>query len=160
MLTLNFLLALFVQQVPLTPAPPPPPSTAGQKVVVCLHGGATLTVEDPEFGGFIDGRSGDAVLIYREHSFHGQLPVKTISRIEFLPHKKRKPFPLKVTLRNGEELNVETERRNFMEIKGKSELGIVTIKHPDPINTPLKLTTRKPNRKKDLTIQYLEFPAS
>ena len=88
------------------------------------------------------------------------MPVKTISRIEFGPYRKGKPFPMKVTLKSGEELDVESERRDFVEIKGKSELGTVTIKHPDPISVPVRITTRKPNRKKDLTIQYLEFPSS
>ncbi len=119
-----------------------------------------VTIDNPEFTGFIDGRNGDAVLIYRERTFHGEIPVKTISRIEFGEYKKGKPFAMKVTLRNGDELDVESERRDFVEIKGKSEFGTVTIKHPDPISAPLKISVGKPNRKKDLTIQYLEFPAS
>jgi hypothetical protein len=157
----NILLTVMLQQTaPVVPAPSTPPSTAGQKVVVGLDDGMTVTVENPEYGGFIDGRSGDAVLMYREKAFHGEMPLKTISRIDFGPYKKGKPFPLKVKLRTGEELNVESERRDFIEIRGKSEYGTVTIKHPDPVSVPVKLTTRKPNRKKDLTIQYLEFPAS
>ena len=161
MLILNLLLTLFVQQIPAVPTPSPTASTiAGQKVVVGLDDGMKVTVESPEFSGFIDGRSGEAVLMYREKSFHGEMPLKTISRIDFGEYKKGKPFSLKVKLRTGEELNVESERRDFVEIRGRSEFGIVTIKHPDPISAPVKLTTRKPNRKKDLTIQYLEFPTS
>jgi hypothetical protein len=161
MLISNIFLMLLLQQAPAAiPTPSAPPSTAGQKVVVGLDDGMTVTVENPEYGGFIDGRSGDAVLIYREKTFHGEMPLKTISRIDFGPYKKGRPFSLKVKLRTGEELNVESERRDYVEIHGKSEFGTVTIKHPDPVSAPVKLTTRKPNRKKDLTIQYLEFPAS
>src|ERR1051325_1470330 len=133
---------------------------AVQTVVVGLNGGTTITVASPEFNGFIDGRGGDAVLTYREGTLHGQMPVRTISRIEFGPYKKGRPFPLKVTLRNGEQVYVESEQRDFVTIKGQTDFGTVTIKHPDPIAVPLKITTHKPNRKKSLTIQYLEFPAS
>ena len=85
---------------------------------------------------------------------------RTIAKIEFGPYRKDKPFSLKVTLRNGDQLDVETERRDFVSIKGRTEFGTVTIKHPDPISATVRLSTKKPNRKKDLTIQYLEFPAS
>src|SRR5207302_7119259 len=156
------LLFVLLFQTPQTPIQPvaTPQAAAGQTVIVGLDDGMKVRVENPEFTGFIDGRSGDAVLMYRERNFHGQMPVKTISRIEFGPYRKGKPFPMKVTLKSGEELDVESERRDFVEIKGKSELGTVTIKHPDPISVPVRITTRKPNRKKDLTIQYLEFPSS
>jgi len=88
------------------------------------------------------------------------MPIKTISRIDFGRYIKGKPFPMTVTLRNGEKLQVESERRDFVTLKGKTDFGTVTINHPDPISTPLRLTTRKPNRKKDLTIQYLEIPGA
>ena len=159
MLTLNFLLMFFLQ-APQTPAVLPTPASAGQTVIVGLDGGTKVTVENPEFAGFIEGRNGDAVLIYRERKFHGEMPVKTISRIEFGPYKKGQPFPMKVTLRNGGQLEVESERRDFVSIKGRTDFGIVTIKHPDPVSVPLKLSVQKPNRQNDLTIQYLEFPAS
>jgi len=45
-------------------------------------------------------------------------------------------------------------------VRGKTDFGIVTIKHPDPLSVPLRITTRSPNRKNNLTIQYLEFPTS
>jgi len=45
-------------------------------------------------------------------------------------------------------------------VRGKTNFGIVTIKHPDPLSAPLRLSTRSANRKNDLTIQYLEFPTS
>src|SRR6267378_2596001 len=161
MLVWNLLLMLLFQ----TPQPPVQQvatvqAAAGQTVIVGLDDGMKVTVQSPEFSGFIDGRSGDAVLMYRERNFHGEMPLKTISRIDFGPYKRGKPFPMTVTLRNGDQLEVESERRDFVEIKGKSEFGLVTIKHPDPVSVPVKLTTRKPDRKKDLTIQYLEFPAS
>ncbi len=158
---LNLLLVLLLQapQTPLAPAPPAS-STASLTVVVGLNDGMKLTVQDPEFSGFIEGRSGDAVLMYREKDFHGEMPLKTVSRIEFGSYKRGKPFPLKVMLRSGEQLDVESERRDFMTIRGKTDFGIVTIRHPDPVSGRVQLTTRKPSRKNDLTIQYLEFPAS
>ncbi len=156
------LLFVLLFQTPQTPIQPVATlqAAAGQTVIVGLDDGMIVKVENPEFTGFIDGRSGDAVLMYRERNFHGEMPLKTISRIEFGPYKRGRPFPMKVTLRNGDQLDVESERRDFVEIRGKSEFGTVTIKHPDPVSVPVKLTTRKPDRKKDLTIQYLEFPAS
>ena len=158
---LNLLLVLLLQ-VPQAPQTPPPPvsSTASLTVVVGLNDGVKLTVQDPEFSGFIEGRSGDAVLMYREKDFHGEMPLKTVSRIEFGSYRKGKPFPMKVMLRNGDQLDVKSERRDFMTLRGRTDFGIVTVRHPDPVSGPLRLTTRKPNRKKDLTIQYLEFPAS
>src|SRR6266850_840298 len=153
MLVSSFILMVLFQ----TPQAPVQPvvilqAAAGQTVIVGLDDGMKVTVQNPEFTGFIDGRSGDAVLMYRERNFHGEMPLKTISRIEFGPYKRGKPFLMKVMLRSGEQLDVESERRDFVEIKGRSEFGTVTIKHPDPLSVPLKLTTRKPNRKKDLTI--------
>lgn len=149
MLILDLLFVLLLQ----TPTP-------GQKVVVGLGDGQQIVVENPEFSGFIEGRNGDAVLMYRQQNFHGEMPMKTISRIEFGAYKKGKPFPMIVTLRNGQKLEVQSERRDFVTLKGKTDFGSVTIKHPDPVSAPVKLSTKRPNRKKDLTIQYLEIPAS
>jgi len=134
--------------------------TPGAAVVVGLDDGQKLVVENPEFSGFIEGRSREAVLAYRKEKFHGEIPLNTIQRIYFGKYKKGKPFPLTVTLKNGQKLEVQSERRDFVAVKGKTDFGIVTIKHPDPLSSPLKLSTKKPNRKDDLTIQYLEFPAS
>ena len=131
-----------------------------QTVIVGMDDGMKVTFQTPDFTGFIEGRGTDALLLYHEGTFHGEMPLKNIARIDFGRYKKGKPFELKVTLRNGDELNVETERRDFVTIRGKTELGVVTIKHPDPLAAPVKLTTGKPNRKKSLTIQYLEFPTS
>jgi hypothetical protein len=149
------MLLTLVLSVLLQAAPAAPP----QMVVVGMEDGVKVTFDAPDFSGFIDGHSTDAVLIYRERNLHGEMPLKTISRIDFAPYQKGKPFQLKVTLRNGDELKVETEHRDFVMIKGKTDQGTVIIKHPDPISPPTKLSTSKPNRKKSLTIQYLEFPA-
>ena len=149
MLILNLFLAVLLQ----TPAP-------AQKVVVGLSDGQQLVVENPEFSGFIQGRDGDAILMYRRENVHGEMPVKTISRIEFGAYEKGKPFAMTVTLRSGQKLEVHSERRDFVTLRGKTDFGTVTIKHPDPVSAPVKLSIKKPDRKKDLTIQYLEFPAS
>ena len=99
MLTLNFVFALLFQ-APQAATPPPPqstvPATAGRTVIVGLEDGMKVAVENPEFSGFIDGRSGDAVLLYRERAFHGEMRVRTIAKIEFEPYKRGKPFPLKI----------------------------------------------------------------
>lgn len=145
---LSFLL-MFLLQTP-----------ASQTVVVGLGDGQQLVVENPEFAGFIEGRSGDAVLMYRQQTFHGEMPMRAIARIEFGAYKKGQPFPMTVTLKNGQKLEVVSERRDFVTLKGRTEFGTVTIKHPDPVSAPVKLGTKKPNRKDDLTIQYLEFPGA
>jgi len=146
---MNLFLALFLQ----TPVP-------AEKVVVGLTDGERIVVENPEFSGFIQGRSPAAVLTYRREKLHGQMPANAISRIEFGKYQKGKPIAITVTLRSGETLQVQSERHDFLTLRGKTDRGTVLIKHPDPVSVPLKLTTKKPNRKKDLTIQYLEFPAS
>lgn len=148
MMILSFLLVLLFQ----TPAVP--------TVVVGLDDGQQLVVENPEFAGFIEGRSGDAVLLYRHENFHGELPMRAVSRIDFGQYRRGRPYSMTVTLRNGRKLEVESERRDFVTLKGRTEFGIVTINHPDPITYPLRLSTRKPDRKNDLTIQYLEFPGA
>jgi hypothetical protein len=146
---LNLLLAFMLQ----TPTP-------GQKVVVGLDHGQEVTVQDPEFTGFIEGRSGDAVLLYHQAHLHGEMPLKTIARIQFGRYKRGKPFSLIVTLRNGQTLQVESERRDFVSLRGKTDFGVITIKQPDPTSNPVNLSTGKTNRRKDLTIQYLEIPTS
>jgi hypothetical protein len=134
----------------------PPPS---QKVIVGLLDGQQVVIENPDFSGFIQGRAGAAVLIYRHNNFHGEMPVTTISRIEFGRYRKGQPFAMEVTLRNGQKLEVVSEHRDYVSLTGNTDAGSVTIKHPDPIAPPVKLSKSKPNRKDDLTIQYLEFPA-
>jgi len=129
-------------------------------VVVGLEDGQKLVVENPEFSGFIQGLGAQAVLMYRQEKFHGQMPLNTVSRIDFGKYKRGAPFPLLVTLKNGMKLEVQSERRYFVTVRGKTDFGIVTIKHPDPLSAPLRLSTRSANRKNDLTIQYLEFPTS
>ena len=148
MLNLSLLLLLMLQTPPV-----------GQRVIVGFLNGQQIMVEDPAFSGFIEGHNGDAILTYRQDHVHGEMPLKTISRIEFGPYKKGQPFLMTVTLRDGQTLQLESERRNYVSLRGKTELGTVLIKHPDPVSAPAKLTTHPPNRKKDLTIQYLEIPA-
>ena len=131
----------------------------GQNVIVGLADGQRLVVENPEFAGFIEGRNGDAVLMYRQANFHGEMPMKVVSKIEFGEYKKGGPIAMTVTLRNGQELDVVAERRDHVALKGKTEFGTVTIKHPDPLSSPIGINSKKANRKKDLTIRYLEFPA-
>ena len=146
MLFLNFVLALLLQ----TPVKP--------LVVVGLVDGQQLAVEDPQYSGFIESRdSGDPVLLYRQRNFRGEMKLSTIQRID-LTYQKGKPFLLAVTLKNGKKVDVESDRRSFVMIKGATDTGSVTIKNPDPISSTLRLTTKKPNRTNDLTIQYLEFP--
>ena len=147
MFSLNLVLLLWLQ----TPARP---------VIIGLGDGQQLLLQNPRFSGFIEDRDSDAVLMYRQANFHGELPLKSISRIDFGEYKQGKPFPLTVTLKNGQKLEVQSERRDFVMVKGSTDAGSVTIKHPDPISSPVELSTRKPNRKADLTIQYLEFPSS
>lgn len=148
---LNLLLVLVLQTQTTAPV---------QKVVVGLEDGHEITLQDAVFTGFIEGHGGEALLTYREGSIHGEVPVKNVSRIEFRPYKKGKPFSLTVTLRNGQVLEVEAEHRDYVSLRGATDAGVVTIKQPDPISGPVEVTTKKPNRKKDLTIQYLEFPTS
>ena len=136
-----------------TPAPP-------LRVTVGLTDGQRIVVENPEFSGFIQGRNGEAVLTYREAKFHGQLPIPIISKIEFGAYKRGEPFAMSVTLKNGQNLHVESEYRTYVTLRGRTDLGMVTITHPDPTSFPVKITSKKPNRVHDLTIQYLEFGAT
>lgn len=147
MLSRLILIALF--QAPVTPA-----------VIVALNDGQKLLVENPEFSGFIESRNGEPVLMYRQENFHGEITLSAISRIEFREYRRGRPFALSLTLRNGQKLEVQSERRNFVSVKGRTEFGNVTINHPDPPSSSLRPSTSKPNRKNDLTIQYLEFPGS
>ncbi|HYR86980.1 MAG TPA: hypothetical protein VE422_23045 [Terriglobia bacterium] len=151
MFILNALLLLWLQ----VPAPAVIPM-----VIVGLGDGQQLVLNSANFKGFIDGRDRDAVLMYRQENFHGEMPLNAISRIEFGRYRKGRPFPMTVTLRNGQTLEVEAERSDFVMVKGKTDFGSVTIKHPDPISAPVKIRTSRPDRKNDLTIQYLEFPSS
>ena len=143
MFILNVLLAFFLQ----APA---------QTIIVGLVDGRQLVLESPDFSGFIETRAGDAVLMYRQEKFQGEMSLRSVSRIDFADYKKSKPFPVTVTLRNGQKIEVQT-RRDFIVLKGRTDLGTVTIKHPDPLSTTVKLRTRKPNRQSDLTIQFLEI---
>ncbi len=147
-LLLNLILFFGLQE----PAVPPP-----LHVIVGLVDGQQLLVENPQFSGFIETRGNDAGLKYRQDNFHGNLTVKSISRLDFEGYKKGKPFRLTVTLKSGQKIQVESEGPKFLVVKGQTDVGTVTIKHPDPTSSPVKITTKGPNRRRDLKITYLEF---
>ena len=153
MLIAKLVLLLMLQTPAQTPAP-------GRTIVVGLRNGQQLVVQDPQFTGFIDGHNGDALLMYREGDFHGLIPLKSVCHIEFGAYRKGEPFAMTITLTSGQTLQVHSEGSNYISLRGKTDVGFVTIKHPDPISAPVKLTTHKADREKDLTIQYLEIPAS
>jgi len=133
---------------------PPKPSV----VVVGLLDGQQVSIQDPHYTGFIETRdTGDAVLMYREKTFHGEIQLSLVQRIDF-KYRRGIPFDLGVTLTNGQKLEVQSDRRNFVMLKGSTDTGTITIKNPDPISPVVRLSTKSPNRKHELTIQYLEFP--
>jgi len=146
MIVLNFIVSLLLQQAPAKPL-----------VIVGLLDGKKLAIESPLFGGFIENTLDDAILFYRQKQFRGEMRMSTVQRIDF-SYKRGQPFLLGITLKNGSRLDVEADRRQFLTIKGATEVGTVTISNPDPITPEVKLRTHAPNRKHDLTIQYLEFP--
>jgi hypothetical protein len=131
---------------------------AAPRVVVGLVDGQQLVVEDPQFSGFIQTRGGEAALTYRQPNFHGNLDVKAIARIDFGEYDKDEPFRLTVTLRNGQKIQVTSDGPKFVMVKGRTDVGTVTVKHPDPISTEVRVRTSSPNRSRDLKITYLEFP--
>src|SRR5215475_11763274 len=88
------------------------------KVVVGLINGQQVVVEDPEFTGFIHGRSLDAVLFYKLEPVHGVMPTRTITRIDFGEYRRGQPATLMLTLRNGQKLEVETERDRYLMLRG------------------------------------------
>jgi hypothetical protein len=128
-----------------------------QPVIVGLVDGQKLLVENPQFSGFIETRGNEAGLKYRQQKFHGELDVKSISRVDFDEYKRGRPFDLTVTLRNGQKIQVQSEGPKYLIVKGRTDSGTVAIKHPDPISSVVKVTTTAANRKHDLTIAYLEF---
>jgi hypothetical protein len=147
-MTLLFNLILFLGlQEPAAPS----------QVIVGLVDGQQLLVQDPHFSGFIETRGTDAGLKYRQDRFHGDLDLKSVSRVDFAEYQRGRPFHLTVTLRNGQKVQVESDGPKFLVVKGKTDDGTVTIKHPDPISSVVKVTTKAPNRKRNLTIRYLEF---
>jgi len=147
-LLLNVILFFGMQ----TPAPVP-----ALRVIVGLVDGQQVLVEDPQFSGFIETRGDNAELKYRQDTFHGEFDVKSVSRVDFGEYIKGKPFRLTVTLKNGQKIQVQSEGPKFLVVKGRTDVGTVTIKHPDPSFSPVKITTKSPNRQRDLRITYLEF---
>lgn len=111
---------------------------------------------NPQFSGFIESRPDGSVLMFRQEKLRGEIQLSTIQRID-IGYTKGGGFPLTVTLKNGQKLEVEANRREFLTIKGKTEFGTITINHPDPITRSVSVIDRKPDRTKDLTIRYLEF---
>jgi len=145
-LLLNLILLLQLQ----APAPAP-------RVIVGFVDGQQLLVEDPQFSGFIETRGAEAGLKYRRDTFRGDLDVKSISRIDFGEYRAGEPFRLIVTLTSGQRVQVQSEGPKFLMVKGRTDVGTVMIKHPDPISSPVRLSTKRQNRRRDLTITYLEF---
>jgi hypothetical protein len=135
-----------------TPAAAPP-----LRVVVGLVDGQKLLVEDPRFSGFIETSADNAQLKYHQDTFHGLLDVKALSRVDFDEYQAGRPFRLTVTLKNGQKIQVQSEGPKFLTVKGRTDVGTVTIKHPDPTFSRVRVTTKSPNRKRDLRITYLEF---
>jgi hypothetical protein len=148
MLFLNLFLLFGLQ----APAPP---------VVVGLVDQQQLVIENPQFSGFIETREGgEAFLLYRQQHFHGEVSLRMLSRIDFGEYRRGQPFAMTLTLKNGQKLSVQSDRRDFVMVKGRTDIGTVSVKHPDPLAAELRLSTRRPNREDDLTIRYLEFPTS
>ncbi len=145
MVVLNLLALLLLQT---TPKP---------IVIVGLFDGQQLAIETPQYSGFIENRDSDAVLLYRQKHFRGEMKLSTIRRID-LTYQKGKPFLLGVTLKNGQKIDVESDRRSFVAVQGATDTGTVIIKNPDPISPKVRLTTKAANREHDLTIKYFEFP--
>ena len=112
-----------------TPVPAP-------MVIVGLIDDQKLVIENPKFSGFIETRDNDAVLLYRHEKFRGDLSIRSILRIDFGEYKENKPFLLTITLRNGQKLEVQSERKDYLMVQGKTDVGNVTIRHPDPTPRP------------------------
>ena len=121
--------------------------------------GKKLSIENPKFNGFIRGQDGEIVLAYRQNHVHGLMPDERHfeNRVRLLRQRHR-PFPMTVTLRNGQKARGRRDGSNYVTVNGDTDIGTVRIKHPDPISTPLRLSNDIPNRRKHLSIQYLEFP--
>ncbi len=145
---LSLILMLF-----LTPAQTP---AAASVVGVGLTNAQEVVVQNPQFSGFIESRPDGSVLMFRQEKIRGEILLSTIQRID-LSYTKDGVFPLTVTLKNGEKLEVEANRRDFLTIRGRTELGSITINHPDPITAAVGFLNRNRDRTKDLTIRYLEF---
>jgi len=151
MFAFSIILGLLLQAPAITQTP------AITTVVVGLRDGQKLALDSPQFTGFLESRDTGGVLMYRQKDFHGELKLDAIERIDF-NYRKGKPYLLRLTLKSGHKLQVESDKRDFVVLKGATETGFVTIKNPDPISSEVGLSAGAANRKHDLTIQYLEFP--
>src|SRR5689334_14843767 len=121
-MTLLFNLVLFFG---LQAQAPPVPAS---RVIVGLVDGQQLLVEDPQFLGFIETRGTDAGLKYRQETFRGDLDLKSIARIDFGQYQRGEPFRLSVTLKNGQRVQVQSAGPKFLVVKGRTDVGTVTIK--------------------------------
>ena len=156
MIGLSLIFSLLMQ-APALPAPVMQPAVQHLSVIVGLKDGQKVAVDDAQFTGFIESRDNGGVLLYRQKNFHGELNLSAIERINF-NYKKGRPYELTLRLRNGQFLTVESDKRDFILLKGATDTGNITIKNPDPIAGTVRISTGAENRKHDQTIQYLEFP--
>src|SRR5438034_9904137 len=92
-------------------------------VVVGLLNGQKVVIQNPEFAGFIGGRGNAAVLTYRQDKVHGVMPATNISKIEFGEYSRSRPLALTVTLKNGQKLEVQPERHDFVVLTGQTDAG-------------------------------------
>jgi len=122
---MTWILSLLVVSLLQQPAPV-------EQVVVGMLDGSQVTIRQSEFTGFIQGHFPDAVLIYRLQSVPWTDAPENISKLEFGPYEKGRPFAITVTLKNGEKLQVESERHDYITLAGKTNLGLVRIKAPGP----------------------------
>ena len=151
MIVLSLVVGLVLQiQAPAKPVEKTP-------VVVGMKDRQKMLLDNAQFTGFIESRDTGDVLLYRQRDFHGELKLSEIDRID-LNYRRGRPYDLDITLKDGHKLKVQSDKRDFLMIRGATDTGSVTIKNPDPIAPPVRLSTSAPNRKHDLTIQYLEFP--
>jgi hypothetical protein len=115
MIALSLILS-FLFQSPLAPVVVQP-TVQHLSVVVGLKDGQKVAVDDAQFTGFIETRDNGGVLLYRQKDFHGELNLSAIQRITFT-YQKGRPYLLVLTLRNGHLLTVESDKRDFIMLKG------------------------------------------
>src|SRR5688572_28203616 len=105
-----FLMMMLFLQDPVPALDPPVPAAA---VVVGLTDDQQIVVENPQFSGFMESRQEGSVLMFRQDKFRGEILLSAIQRIDF-GYQPDIPFLLTVTLKNGQKLEVEANRREFL----------------------------------------------